>query len=75
MALDVNQLRSSLDKSLAPAYLVSGDEPLQQSEAVDLIRQAARANGFLNRDSCKKVDSKEGANEEYYPLFEDFEHK
>tara|TARA_R110002111_G_scaffold42704_2_gene78594 strand:+ start:24499 stop:25539 length:1041 start_codon:yes stop_codon:yes gene_type:complete len=50
MALDVNQLRFSLEKSLASAYLVSGDEPLQQSEAVDLIRQTARANGFLNRE-------------------------
>lgn len=49
MQLDVNQLSSSLNKKLAPVYLVSGAEPLQQGEAVDLIRQQARNAGFVNR--------------------------
>ncbi|PHS73741.1 MAG: DNA polymerase III subunit delta [Cycloclasticus sp.] len=38
-----------LNKGLASIYLVSGDEPLQQSEIVDSIRQKARADGFSNR--------------------------
>ncbi|MDX2426005.1 MAG: DNA polymerase III subunit delta [Cycloclasticus sp.] len=50
MALDFNQLSFSVAKELAAVYLVSGDEPLQQSEAVDLIRQKARSEGFLNRE-------------------------
>ncbi len=49
MQLDANQLSSSVDKGLSPVYLVSGDEPLQQGEAVDLIRKKAREAGFLNR--------------------------
>jgi len=50
MQLDVNQLAAALDRKLSPVYLVSGDEPLQQGEAVDLIRKKARAAGFLNRE-------------------------
>ncbi|ORU91711.1 MAG: DNA polymerase III subunit delta [Cycloclasticus sp. symbiont of Poecilosclerida sp. N] len=47
---DVNQLAFAIDKGLASVYLVAGDEPLQQGEAVDLIRKKARAEGFLNRE-------------------------
>jgi DNA polymerase III, delta subunit len=47
---DVKQLSHVLDKQLMPVYLVSGDEPLQQGEAVDLIRKKAREAGFLNRE-------------------------
>ncbi len=50
MQLDAQQLSSSIEKELASVYLVSGDEPLQQGEAVDLIRQQARNAGFLNRE-------------------------
>lgn len=50
MQLDTNQLSFSFDKGLVPVYLVSGDEPLQLGEAVDLIRQKAREAGFLNRE-------------------------
>src|SRR5690606_37257984 len=35
--------------TLAPLYLVSGDEPLLVGEAVDAIREAARARGFSER--------------------------
>jgi DNA polymerase-3 subunit delta len=49
MQLEANQLPSSVDKDLLPVYLVYGDEPLQQGEAVDLIRKKARSQGFLNR--------------------------
>jgi DNA polymerase-3 subunit delta len=50
MQLTANQLIFSRGEELLPVYLVSGDEPLQQGEAVDLIRKKARANGFLNRE-------------------------
>ena len=50
MQLEANQLSFSVDKGLLPVYLVSGDEPLQQGEAVDLIRKKARSEGFLNRE-------------------------
>lgn len=44
-----DQLPSALRK-LAPVYLVSGDDPLLQQEACDLIRQAARQAGFTERE-------------------------
>ena len=50
MKLRPEQLPAALAKSLAPAYLISGDEPLQLSEALDAVRAAARARGFANRE-------------------------
>jgi len=50
MLLDINQIPATLEKGLSSVYLVSGDEPLQQGEAVDFIRQKSRAAGFLNRE-------------------------
>lgn len=44
------QLSTALRKQLAPAYLISGDEPLLSLESCDLIRQAARAAGFTERE-------------------------
>lgn len=64
MQLDANQLSLSVDKELLPVYLVSGDEPLQQGEAVDLIRQKARERGFLNREVLH-VDGKFDWNQLY----------
>ena len=43
------QLRATLQKSLAPVYLVCGDEPLQLMECQDLIRAAARAQDYTER--------------------------
>ena len=45
-----DQLGASLQRGLAPAYIVSGDEPLQVMEALDTIRAACRAQGFIERD-------------------------
>jgi len=45
-----DQLTGALKRQLAPVYLVSGDEPLLVQEACDAIRQAARANGFTERE-------------------------
>ena len=50
MRLRPEQLGQHLQKALAPAYLVSGDEPLQLNEACDAIRTAARAAGHDNRE-------------------------
>jgi len=50
MRLRAEQLAQHLHKTLAPVYLVSGDEPLQQNEACDAIRGAARAAGHDNRE-------------------------
>ncbi|MCG2582007.1 MAG: DNA polymerase III subunit delta [Marinobacter sp.] len=43
------QLPQLLKKSLAPVYLVSGDEPLLVQECCDQIRSTARDAGFLER--------------------------
>jgi len=48
--IQANQLNSQLQKSLAPCYLVTGDEHLLVSEALDAIRDAARQQGFTSRD-------------------------
>lgn len=50
MKLRLEQLTAALRKGLAPIYLISGDEPQQQNEAADTIREAARASGFTHRE-------------------------
>jgi DNA polymerase-3 subunit delta len=50
LKIQSNQLSSHLLKSLAPCYLVTGDEPLLVDEALDGIREAARAKGFTSRE-------------------------
>lgn len=46
-----NQLDASLKKGLASCYLVFGEEPLQKMEAIDMLRAAAKKNGFDERQS------------------------
>lgn len=43
------QLPQLLNKTLAPVYLISGDEPLLVQEACDQIRKSARDAGFQDR--------------------------
>jgi DNA polymerase III subunit delta len=50
MRLKPEQLVASLQKTLAPVYFISGDEPLQIIEATDAIRNAAKKSGFVNRE-------------------------
>ena len=50
MKINANQLSSHLQNNLAPCYLVTGDEHLLVDEALDTIREAARARGFTSRD-------------------------
>lgn len=51
MQLDSNQLNQHLLKTLAPLYVLVGDEPLALSECLDSIRLAARKAGADERDS------------------------
>ncbi|MBS3786249.1 MAG: DNA polymerase III subunit delta [Gammaproteobacteria bacterium] len=44
------QLSRALDRGLAAAYLVAGEEPLLIEESLDLIRAQARAAGFTGRE-------------------------
>jgi len=50
MDLRLNQLPAHLQRTLAPAYVVHGDEPLLAIEAGDAIRAAARKAGFDERE-------------------------
>jgi len=49
MQLQPGSLAAHLKRQLLPAYLVSGDEPLQVQECCDQIRAAARAAGCTDR--------------------------
>ena len=50
MQLRADQLASHLAKTLAPLYILHGDEPLLVIEAGDAIRAAARKNGYAERE-------------------------
>lgn len=50
MKTSPEKLPATLQRGLAPVYLLSGDEPLTQGEAADAIRAAARAAGFTERE-------------------------
>lgn len=50
MKIQANQLSAHLKTSLAPCYLVTGDEHLLVAEALDTIRDSARDRGFSTRE-------------------------
>ena len=50
MQLRAEQLAASLQRGLAPVYLVGGEEPLLLQECCDRIRDAAKAQGFAERE-------------------------
>ena len=50
MRLKPEQLNAALHKGLAPVYFICGDEPLQQGELADAVRNAAKKAGFLSRE-------------------------
>jgi len=50
LKIQANQLSSHLKKSLAPCYLVTGDEHLLVGEALEAIRATARERGFSSRE-------------------------
>ena len=49
MKTSSDKLKTHLRETLAPAYLVSGDEPLLVAEAADAIRRSAVEKGFEER--------------------------
>lgn len=51
MILRAEQLPGLLDKPLAPLYLLHGNEPLLVLEAADMVRAAARRQGFEERET------------------------
>jgi len=44
------QLAMSLERGLAQVYLIAGEEPLLLQECCDQVREAARAQGFIERE-------------------------
>ena len=50
MKLYFNQLKQHLENQLLPVYFISGDEPFQQDESVRLIREAAKTQGYTERE-------------------------
>jgi DNA polymerase-3 subunit delta len=50
MQLRSGELDAQLRKSLLPAYVIHGDEPLLAMEAADAVRAAARKAGFAERE-------------------------
>ena len=50
MELRLNQLAAHLERTLAPVYVIHGDEPLLAIEAGDAIRAAARTAGCDERE-------------------------
>ena len=49
MRLRADQLDKNLAQSLAPVYLISGDETLIVQECADAVRASCRKNGFTER--------------------------
>lgn len=50
MQLRAGQLEAHLAKTLAPLYVIHGDEPLIALEAADAVRAAARRRGLAERE-------------------------
>lgn len=50
MPLRAEQLAASLQRGLAPVYLIGGEEPLLLQECCDQVRDAAKAQGFIERE-------------------------
>jgi DNA polymerase-3 subunit delta len=49
MRLRADQLEKNIAQTLAPVYLISGDEPLLIQECADILRAACRKQGFNER--------------------------
>ena len=50
MQVRAEQIEEHLRHTLAPVYLISGDEPLQVMETADAVRKTAAMRGFSERD-------------------------
>jgi len=51
MKLPLDQFGGHIEKKLCPLYILTGDEPLSMMESIDAIRQAARQQGYDERQS------------------------
>ena len=68
MKLPYQQLETHLSKkSLAPLYLISGDEPLLAQDALDLLHTAAALAGFSERTRLS-VESGNEWGKEFYAI-------
>ena len=50
MNIRPDQLQANIKKAVYPVYLVSGDEPLQQMESLDVIRSFLREQEYTERE-------------------------
>ena len=50
MNIRPDQLQANIKKAVYPVYLVSGDEPLQQMESLDVIRSFLREQEYAERE-------------------------
>ncbi len=50
MNIRFHQLSAQLKRSLAPVYLLCGEEPFQLGEAAQLVRKYAQKQGFIERE-------------------------
>jgi DNA polymerase-3 subunit delta len=50
MRIQAEQVARTLERGLARAWLIAGDEALLTDEAADAVRARARAEGFAGRD-------------------------
>ena len=50
MKVYFRKLRGTLERSLEPVYLITGDEPVQMRDAARMIRRRAKAAGFDRRE-------------------------
>ena len=50
MRTNTDQVARTLEKGLAPVWLIAGDEPLLTGEAADPVRARARKEGFTGRE-------------------------
>ncbi len=50
MRINTDQVARTLERGLAPVWLIAGDETLLTGEAADAVRARARAEGFTGRE-------------------------
>lgn len=50
MPIHPDRLQAALARKLAPVYLIAGEEPLLVAEAAQQVREAARSQGFTERE-------------------------
>lgn len=50
MRITTDDIARTLEKKLAPVWLIAGDEPLLTGEAADAVRARARAEGYAGRE-------------------------